>query len=132
MQRWIMKIINLDEEKVLEKAKQEFPNRYVEVGTTDLFLQDIETGKIQIDGIDHELYVSTHYVYEDHLINNNKTRYKVKLTTILLRKDPYDVVYDSYGKYYVAYESDDIHFLLYEEFQEFLKSLLHIQEEKSS
>ena len=116
-----MQIINLDEQMVLDKAKEKFSDWFVEIGETDLFLRDIDSGKIGIEGIDHELYVSTHYVYEDHLVNNNKTRYKVKLTTILLRKDPYDVVYDSVGRYYVAYQSDDIQFVLYEDFQDFLK-----------
>lgn len=122
-----MKITNLDKEKVEKEAKEAFQGKYVEMDTTDLFLADMESGTLRLDGMDHAIYVSTHYAYEDHLVNNNKTRYKIPLTLVLLKNDPYDVIYDSKGCCYVAYEEENhIHFVLYEEFQDFLKPYLHV------
>lgn len=122
-----MQIVDLDENRVLEEAKKRFEKDYIELDHCDLYLESIDQGEIRVDGIDHPLFVSTHYVYEDHLVNNNKTRYKVPLTLIYRKKDPYTVLYDSYGKAYVAYDEDGIQFVLYEDFQSFLSSYVHIQ-----
>ena len=121
-----MQIVNLDKENVLNAAKETFPNEYTELDHCDLFLSFIDHGEITMDGIDHPLYVSTHYVYEDHLVNQNKTRYKIPLTIVYRKKNPYEVLYDSYGKCYVAYmEEDQILFVLYEDFQDFIKLKVH-------
>lgn len=120
-----MQLINLDKDKVLEKAQVRFPDKYIELDSADLYLEDMESGHINIEGIEHELFVSTHYVYENHIVNGNKTRYKVPLTIVLLKKDAYDVIYDSRGKCYVAYEDNDINFILYEDFQDFIFPMVH-------
>lgn len=127
-----MQITGLDEQEVAKAAANTFANTYVEVGSADLFLPDIEKGELCIDGIEHPIYASTHYAYEDRLVNGNKTRYKVALTTILLKKDAYEVIYSSRGKYYVAYKTEEgIQFVLYEDFYALLKPLIHQKEEKA-
>ena len=84
-----------------------------------------------IDDVDYPLYVSTNYVYEDHVINGNDTRFKSKLSVITLKKDAYDVVYDSFGKYFVAYKEDTIKFVPYEDFYDMLKDHIHVGKRKS-
>lgn len=121
-----MQILNLNEEEVLASAKTTFPDDVIHMDHCDLFLNTIEKGEITIDGIEYPLYVNTNYVYEDHLINNNKTRYKVAVTLVSLKKDPYEVIYDSTAKSYVAYLDETIQFVLYEEFQAFLAPMVHI------
>lgn len=124
--RCSMQLINLDQTKVIESAQQAFQNYYIAMDTADVYVRDIEEGEIQMDGIDHPLYVRTHYVYEDHLVNGNKTRYKIQVTTIRLKKSRYDVIYDSTKVYYVAYEEDGIHFVRYDQFQDFLVDKIHV------
>ncbi|MEG0527400.1 MAG: hypothetical protein RR531_07795 [Longicatena sp.] len=125
-----MKILNLIESEVLKQAQVTFADKFVELTQTDFFLDDIEKGEIHIDGIDYPLYINTHYVYEDHLVNNNKTRYKVHITCVLVKESPYEVIYDSRGKYYVAYEEDGIQFVLYEDFQKAIQPFIHEKEAK--
>lgn len=124
-----MQIINLDKEEVAKAAAIEFSGKYIEMESCDLFLKDEESGKASIDFIDHEVYIGTNYVYEDRLVNGNKTRYKVPITIIYLKKDPYETIYDSKGKCYVAYKEDTIHFILYEDFYTFIKPQIHMLEE---
>ena len=50
---------------------------------------------------------------------------------ITLKKDAYDVVYDSFGKYFVAYKEDTIKFVPYEDFYDMLKDHIHVEKEKS-
>lgn len=124
-----MQITNLDKEEVLQVAQVTFKDKYIEMNESDLFIPDIEKGCVTIDGIEHKVYISTHYAYEDRLVHGNKTRYKIPLTTILLKKDKYEVIYDSYGKYYVAYKNEEgIQFVPYEDFYDLLKPFLHIEE----
>ncbi len=126
----LMYFMNLDKEKVKSAAKEFFQNYYIEIGETDLYLPDIAYGKIMVEGREEPIYASTNYAYEDRVINGNKTRYKIPLTTILLKKDKYEVIYDSYGKYYVAYVEDEtIKFVRYEDFYDTLKPELKIIEE---
>ena len=96
-------------------------------------LRDIEKGTLHIDGISFPVYASTHYAYEDRLVNGNKTRYKIGLTAILIKKDPYEVIYDSYGKYFIAYKEDQtVHFVPYEDFWDILKPHIQVEEEKKA
>ncbi|WP_416326059.1 hypothetical protein [[Eubacterium] hominis] len=125
-----MKFLNLDKEAVKEAALHSFPKKYVEVDEADFFVRDIYSGDITIDGVEQPLYVSTNYVYEDHLINGNDTRFKTKLTTITVKKDAYDIVYDSFGSYYVACQEQDIQFIPYEDFYDLIKERIHLLEEK--
>lgn len=127
-----LQITGLEEQAVAQAAAVKFPDKYIEMGESDLYLPDIEKGSLTIAGIDHPVYASTHYAYEDKLVNGNKTRYKIPLTTVLVKKDKYEVIYDSYGKYYVAYKKDEgIQFVPYEDFYELLKPLIHVDEEKN-
>ena len=116
-----MQFLNLNEEEVLAAAKQAYPQNYIEYDHTDFYVRDIAKGTIHIDDVDYPLYVSTNYVYEDHVINGNDTRFKSKLSVITLKKDAYDVVYDSFGKYFVAYK----------DFYDMLKDHIHVEKEKS-
>ena len=122
-----LQITGLEEQDVVQAAAVKFPGKNIEFS-----LPDIEKGSLTIEGIDHPVFASTHYAYEDKLVNGNKTRYKIPLTTVLVKKDKYEVIYDSYGKYYVAYkEEEKIHFVPYEDFYELLKPLIHMNEEKN-
>ncbi|RGB55103.1 hypothetical protein DXA09_03405 [Absiella sp. AM54-8XD] len=127
----MMQFLNLNEEEVLAAAKQAYPQNYIEYDHTDFYVRDIAKGTIHIDDVDYPLYVSTNYVYEDHVINGNDTRFKSKLSVITLKKDAYDVVYDSFGKYFVAYKEDTIKFVPYEDFYDMLKDHIHVEKEKS-
>lgn len=127
-----MQFLNLNEEEVLAAAKLVYPQNYIEYDHTDFYVRDIAKGTIHIDDVDFPLFVSTNYVYEDHVINGNDTRFKSKLSVITLKKDAYDVVYDSFGKYFVAYKEDTIKFIPYEDFYDMLKEHIHIEEEKSA
>ena len=125
-----MQFLNLNEEEVLAAAKQAYPQNYIEYDHTDFYVRDIAKGTIHIDDVDYPLYVSTNYVYEDHVINGNDTRFKSKLSVITLKKDAYDVVYDSFGKYFVAYKEDTIKFVPYEDFYDMLKDHIHVEKRK--
>lgn len=112
-----MQITNLDKEQVLACAQAAFPNSYIELDTADFYIPSIEQGKIQVEGVDHPYYVSTHYAYEDRLVNGNQTRYKVALTVFFVKNDPFEVLYDSTDKYYVAFiQNDTVSFLTYDAF----------------
>lgn len=126
-----MQFLNLNEEEVLAAAKQAYPQNYIEYDHTDFYVRDIAKGTIHIDDVDYPLFVSTNYVYEDHVINGNDTRFKSKLSVITLKKDAYDVVYDSFGKYFVAYKEDTIKFVPYEDFYDMLKDHIHVEKENS-
>lgn len=128
-----MQIIGLDKEEVAQAAAQAYPQKYVELQEADLYLRDIEKGTLHIDGISFPVYASTHYAYEDRLVNGNKTRYKIALTAIIIKQDPYEVIYDSYGKYFIAYkEADEIRFVPYEDFWDIIKDRIHVEEEKKA
>lgn len=127
----MINFINLDNNKILEAAKQQFPKFYIEQDVTDFYLPDVEKGEIRIASIPHTIYVSTHYAYEDRMINGNKTRYKMQLSIIYTTKDAYEVVYDSRDICYVAYEEDDeIYFILYEDFYDKIRVQIEIIEKK--
>lgn len=121
-----MQIFHLHDEEVMQEAKQYFSDKFIELDHCDMFLNTLEQGEIRIHGYDKPFYVNTHYVYEDKLVNENKTRYKVLLTMVLVKNDPYEVIYSSVGKCYIAYFDEGIKFILYEEFQTFLASYIQI------
>lgn len=125
-----MQFLNLNEEEVVEAAKSAYPQNYIEYDHTDFYVRDIAKGTIHIDDVDTPLFVSTNYVYEDHVINGNDTRFKSKLSVITLKKDAYDVVYDSFGKYFVAYKEDTIKFIPYEDFYDMIKAKIHVEKVK--
>lgn len=125
-----MQFLNLNEEEVVEAARSAYPQNYIEYDHTDFYVRDIAKGTIHIDDVDTPLFVSTNYVYEDHVINGNDTRFKSKLSVITLKKDAYDVVYDSFGKYFVAYKEDTIKFIPYEDFYDMIKAKIHVEKEK--
>lgn len=121
-----MQITNLSEEEIVAEATKLYPNKIIEVELTDLFLRDIEQARLQVDFLDYPIYASTHYAYEDHLVNGNQTRYKIHVSIIFIKKDPYEVIYDSMGKCFVAYKEDTIKFCPYEDFYDLIKDQIHI------
>lgn len=125
-----MQFIGLEKEEVLQAALKAFPDHYIDLDQTNFYLRDISNGTIHIDGVEEPLFVSTNYVYEDHIINGNNTRFKTKLTAITLKKDAYDVIYDSYGVYYIACKEDEIQFIPYEDFYDRIKDKIHLEDKK--
>ena len=96
-----------------------------------LYLPDIEKGEMQIMSVTYPVYVSTHYAYEDKMVNGNKTRYKIPLSIIYTKQDAYEIIYDSRDICYVAYEQENaIQFVLYEDFYDFIKDQITICEKK--
>lgn len=118
----------LDQDRLLSAAQEAFPGSYIELDKVDFYLPDIKEGVIQLEGMDQPLYVSTNYVYEDRIVIGNNTRYKVELHLITIKKDRYEVIYDSYGKSFIAYEKDRILFTPYEDFHEEIKKIMKICE----
>lgn len=128
-----MQITGLDKEEVRLAALEVYKDSYIDVDVCDLFLSGIDKGKIIMDCIDHPVYVNTNYVYEDRLINGNQTRFKVTLTAFYVKTNKYEVIYDSFGKYFVAYKDDDkIKFIPYEDVYDLLKDQIHIVDDKKS
>ena len=126
----MISFLNLDKEKILTAAKQQFPHAYIEQDV-DFYLPDIEKGEMQIMSVTYPVYVSTHYAYEDKMVNGNKTRYKIPLSIIYTKQDAYEIIYDSRDICYVAYEQENaIQFVLYEDFYDFIKDQITICEKK--
>ena len=126
-----LQITGLEEQAVAQAAAVKFPDKYIEMGESDLYLPDIEKGSLTIAGIDHPVYASTHYAYEDKMVNGNKTRYKIPLSIIYTKQDAYEIIYDSRDICYVAYEQENaIQFVLYEDFYDFIKDQITICEKK--
>lgn len=118
-----MNVYRLDKNAVLDAAKKIFPDMHIELDEIDLYLPDIESGEIKIKPIEESFYVSTNYVYEDRIVNGNKTRYKVPLSIIYTKRNKYEVIYDSKNICYVAYEEDgEIKFCLYIDFYDKIKN----------
>ena len=103
----MISFLNLDKEKILTAAKQQFPHAYIEQDDVDFYLPDIEKGEMQIMSVTYPVYVSTHYAYEDKMVNGNKTRYKIPLSIIYTKQDAYEIIYDSRDICYVAYEQEN-------------------------
>lgn len=112
-----MKWYHLDQDTLLNEAKQYFNGQYVHFDSCDLYLTELEKGTIQFKEMDQKFYVSTHYVYEERLVKGNQTRYKVNIPLFTITKNQYDVVYDSEACTYCVYEEDGTyHFVLYKDF----------------
>ena len=72
--------------------------------------------------------MSTHYAYEDHLVNGNQTRYKIAIYVFYTKKDAYEVIYDSTQCCYVPYMEDGkMHHVSYKEFLEMIPTFVHIE-----
>lgn len=99
-----MVIKKLSDEAIIKAAKQAFPNHYIQVEHSDIFLKGKIAGRYKAPWIEQEFYVSTEYAYEDLLVNGNKTRYKIHMPCVLVKENRYDIIYDSKDCYYVAYE----------------------------
>lgn len=109
-----MLLKKFDEEKLKEAAQRTFPDFYIQVEYSDIYLRNTTAGRYTAPWLEQEFYISTEYVYEDVLVNGNKTRYKISMSCVLLKKDRYDVIYDSSDAYYAAYEEDgEICFMKY-------------------
>lgn len=99
-----MMIKKIANEVIMEAAQQAFPDYYIQLEQSDIFLKGKTAGRYRASWIEQEFFVSTEYAYEDIMVNGNKTRYKIHMPCILLKKNRYDVIYDSKDAYYVAYE----------------------------
>lgn len=103
-----------DETKCREAAQLAFPNQYIEIMESDIYLKDTIAGRYAAPWLDHEFYVSTDYAYEDKMVNGNQTRYKVGMQCILVKPSRYEVVYDTKDSYFAVYEEDgNIKFMKY-------------------
>lgn len=123
--------IGLDQSEIIAAAQAAYPNAYVEYDTIDFYVRDIANGTIKIEGMETPFFVSTNYVYEDHMINGNDTRFKSKLSIVTIKKDRFEVLYDSYGKMLVAYKEDgEIKLIPYEDFYDVIKSGITVIEKK--
>lgn len=125
-----MQLKKFEEQELLEAAQKAFPDSYIKIEDSDIFLKNTTAGRYKAPWLDREFYISTEYVYEDILVNGNKTRYKVSMSCILLKKDRYDVVYDSSDVYYTAYEeADEIKFMKYVDIIKELPKQIELLEE---
>lgn len=97
-----MQITELSRAEVLAAAQVQFPDQYVEMDTIDFYLPHIEKGEVRMEGVRHPLYASTHYVYEDRMVNGNKTRYKVPLMLVCVKRSADEIVYDGKKHYHIA------------------------------
>ncbi len=117
-----MKIQYLDKEQVLQAARKQFPGYEINVDLTDFFTYDLEEGRYKASFLQQDMFVSTGYAYEDVDVNGNDTRYKIQVTTVMLLKNAYEILYQTKGRYYVAYEEEGIiAFQPYEEFFIFVR-----------
>lgn len=109
-----MEIKTLSEEQLLAAAQKQFINKAILSDSSDIYLKGKQTGRYRVDWLDHDIYISTEYAYEDRMINGNKTRYKVQVPCVLIKDHPHDIIYDSRDIYYAAYiENNEIRFMRY-------------------
>lgn len=109
-----MLLKTFDEDILREAAQKAFANSYIQIEYSDIYLRNTTAGRYLAPWLDREFYISTEYVYEDKLVNGNKTRYKVAMACVLIKKDRYDIIYDSKDVYYAAYEeAGEIKFMKY-------------------
>lgn len=125
-----MLIKQLEEDNIKKAAQAVFPNAYIQVEESDIYLKGKIAGRYRAPWLDHEFYVSTEYAYEDILINGNQTRYKVHMPCILVKQSQYDVIYDSRDIFFVAYEEDgEIKFKKYVDILQVLPEQMELLEE---
>lgn len=109
-----MQIKALNDEQILCAAQNCFPDKAVLLESSDIYLKGKQTGRYTADWYDHDVFISTEYAYEDRIINGNKTRYKIQVPCVLIKKYPHDIIYDSRDIYFAAYvENDEIQFMKY-------------------
>ncbi len=124
-----MQIKALSDEQLMQAAKKRFPDMAVVIDTADIYLKGKQTGRYSASWLDHDVFVSTEYAYEDRMINGNKTRYKVNIPCVLIKKHPHDIIYDSRDIYFGAYvENDEIHFKRYVDLIEELGKHMELKE----
>ena len=125
-----MRITALSDEQVLAAAQKQFPDKAILSEPSDIYLKGKKTGRYRVDWLDHDVYISTEYAYEDRSINGNKTRYQVSVPCVLVKKHPHDIVYDSRDIYFAAYtENDEICFMRYVDLIEELGKHMELLEE---
>lgn len=128
-----MKFVKLSDEQIYQAAKQTFPDSYIKIEYTDIYLRDTKSGRYRADWIDQEFYVSTDYAYEDILVKENKTRYKIAIPCILVKKDQYQVVYSSRDVFYAVFMiNDQIQFKKYVDVIEEIRDCVELIEEIQS
>lgn len=111
-----MKIRIFDNDILREAAQNAFPDAVTEIMTNDLYLKGKKAGRYRAPWLDQEFYVSTEYAYIDQMENGNCIRSKLHLPCVLVKQNPYEVIYDSRDCFYVAYDSSDgIAFMKYVE-----------------
>lgn len=124
-----MQIKDLSDELVLEAANKQFPGKAVQIEPSDIYLKGKQTGRYTVDWLDHDIYISTEYAYEDRIINGNRTRYKVQVPCVLIKNHPHDIIYDSTDIYFAAYvEDNEIYFMRYVDLIEELRQHMVLQE----
>lgn len=102
-----MKIRSFEEVELIEAAQKAFPDAYAEIMTNDLYLKGKRAGRYRAPWLDQEFYVSTEYAYIDQMEKGNRIRSKLHLPCVLVKSDPYEVIYDSRDCFYTAYEADE-------------------------
>lgn len=112
-----MRIMDIDIEKVRAQAKQTFPDQFIQIETGSLFIPDSEAGTYTCDYMEDLLYISTCMGYHEVMIKGNKTRVKVEITLVFLKKNPYEVIYEGMRCCHVAMaDGEQISFIPYDQF----------------
>lgn len=101
-----MEIRIFDEEALQAAAQKAFPDAHVEITQGDLYLNGKEAGRYRAPWLNQEFYVSTEYAYIDQIENGNRIRSKLHIPCVLVKQDPYEVIYDARSCFYAAYQSD--------------------------
>lgn len=111
----------LNQEEVMRAAQREFAGKVIEWDTCDLYMKDLESGEIHMQGITQPFFVSTHYVYEERVVKGNNTRYKVSVPLIYVKDNAYDPIYDLKGQTYCVYEENNVyHFISYDAYLDWI------------
>lgn len=112
-----MKLGEFEKQEVLECAMQHFPDHYIEYIQTDLYLRGLESGFYESELYEDKMYVSTEYAYHCVPVQGNMTNVKVVITCVLVKKDKYEIIYDSLNHYYaVMKENEGFIFIRYDDF----------------
>lgn len=128
-----MQIKMLSDEQLLHAAQKRFVGKAIVLEPSDIYLKGKQTGRYHVDWLDHDVYISTEYAYEDRIINGNKTRYKVQVPCVLIKEHFHDIIYDSRDIYYAAYmENDEICFMRYVDLIVELGKHMELQEKLES
>lgn len=112
-----MEIAHLNEQKVLEKAKEQFKDKYIHIMEDAFYSDAIEDGMYYTPLFHEPIVISTGYFYEFLNVRGNKTLSKLPLTLISVQNSPYDTVYNCDNYYYAYMENDEIKFARVEAFR---------------